>query len=366
MSSKEITSDHVEEFTEYLLQIFGMKVDPKTGEIRHADNEPVLIDTPNGPKPMMAYRELTKLKEHRLLNIFNDTDPRPPQLNWFYKQKRNELSILLADIMESAIGYKPGTINDEHEYVRLSITSLCAGDNKMLTAFKKITDNPEEIGKLITIFYKKQSSQKPELTKTAQLQTMLFNEEWRGTYSFPKKYWASWEKCFKHIFKIDDEKEFDSIYRFTSVLNSIPECEGFLRMYHRALQVLEKYYVAFHPEVGSFNLEMFDKHLPNIQKYYSLTDWVRTPSGTTAAMVQNTLSKPTNPLDPRTSTTPNQISLIPNASPRKVRSPLDPDPVRTGSFPSSGRVMSPFDANRISLGGRGGYLPPPRSPFLGR
>lgn len=323
VTKKEVTADDVEEFSEYLVSVCGVKIDPKTGEIRNSSDEPITVETSSGHKPMIVYRELTKLKNHVILNIFSDKSEHNAQLRWFWNQKSFELATMLQLIIESAIQYKAGTMTDEHEYVRLSIASMCPQtERKLLENFQKIQSS-----ELLELVYSKSN-------KTAQLQTRIFDEAYMKTLNIPTKQWNVIHKVFKHIFKVDDEKEFNSLFKFTSSLNSIPGCEAQLRVFHRCLQSMEKYYVAFFGGEG-FKLDWFERNLQNIQTYYALTDWIAQPSSATAEIKKAEHVKPENPLD-----RPKSDTIVLNSPSSRSRNPLDPEP-----------VIDPL------LGGRPGRMP---------
>jgi len=329
MSEAEVTADQAEDFTEYLIHVGGYVVDPKTGEIRFPDGSPAEAETSNGPKPIMAYRELTKLKQHLMLNIFSDADDDNAQLDWFYQNKSGEVGVRLQTIMKSAIAYKSGSITDENEYVRLSLSAHCPSDKKLAENFEKIL--PEH---LLSIFYAKAN-------KTCQLHTQMFDPEYRATLSIPQKHWVIFEKMMKQIFKFDDVQELYDTYKFTSALMTIPGCESKLRVYFMALRAMEKYMKAFIPDIQDMRLSYFEENLSKIQQFYSITKWVASPSSLTAERKIAETEKPRNPLDPISNDRPGLINLRPGGGASVGRSLMNGrDPLMSAGGPPRRNVVS--------------------------
>lgn len=261
----KVTPEDAEEFIEFLVTFGGtVKVDPKTGEIRNHEDLPIEIDTSSGKCPMLVYRELSRTKNHLVLNPFSDMSTDAVQLNWFYNRKAMELAVLLQMIIESAIQFKSdkqSKTEDPNQFVKLEISSILKGDSKLLKEFQKI--EPDD---LLDIVYSKKK-------KTAQLQSNIFDPDYIKTLDMKATIISQFQKAFLYIFKVDSYEEFLSEYKFTSGMLTIPDAEAKLRVLHMGHKKLEKYYKAFFPDADTVDLKMFDKHLPNLHKYYGITSW---------------------------------------------------------------------------------------------
>lgn len=264
MAENTVTSDDAEEFIEFLVEFGGTAiVDPKSGEIRDHKGEPIHISTAGGDLPMIVYREVSKTRNHLVLNPFTDNLVDNAQVEWFYSRKSMELAVVLQMVMEAAIEFHSAKkdTDDPDQFVKLEISSILKGDAKTLADFQKI-----QADDLLVIYYSTKQ-------KTAQLQTKIFDDDYIKTLDIKAKHLASFQKAFLHIFKCDTEAEFNSEYKYTSSLLTIPNAEAQLRVLYMGHKRLDKFYRAFFPELGTVNLDMFQKHIPNLHKYYGITAW---------------------------------------------------------------------------------------------
>jgi len=340
--SEEVSGEQVEDFSKFLIELGGFFIVEDSGEILFNDGDPVTIDIGEESKKVSSYKETSK-GDNLMLNIFSDNLVNTAAVDWFYTTKSKQMAILFQMIVSKAILYKSDEIKDSHEYVRMELTSLLKGDKKMLKDFEEL-----EIDDLLYILYKKKQ-------KTAQLQTKIFDKDWMNTKhdKIPAKHWTAFHKVFKHIFKVDDEDEFNETYKFTSSMLSIPQCEAQLRIILMTMQKLEKFFRAFHPDAPDFGLKEFSKHLPNIHKYHGVACWVNGSSTTRAELEKKSnapvVSMPKEFKSPFASATPSI----------QVSSPIiDLTPKKQTSF------QSPFAQMNTFGGGFGGNRGPQvRSPF---
>ena len=278
--SIEANSEAVENFTKYLVEITGAFRVKDNGEIVHYDGEEAVeIELGDMSKRLSSYREVSSLQDHLVLNIFTDNITNTAPVDWFYKIMSRQLSTVVRIILEKAIPHKE-EVEDDHQYVRMELASVFKGDKTVLKDLDRIDD--EDL--LYVHWFRKD--------KTAQLQTKIFDKEYLDSKSFKPKNINMIQKAFKVIFKFEEEADFNENYKFISSILSIPQCEARLRIILLALKKIEKFYVAFHPDFGGFNLQFFEDNLPNLTKYYSIACSVNAPSASIRSELESKSNAP--------------------------------------------------------------------------
>ena len=260
-----VTAEDAEEITQYLIEVGGgMKVDPRTGEIRREkDDTPFQVETVDGPKCILAYREVLKIDDHVVLNLFNDDDNDSAHIIWFYQNKSRTFSSLVSVLMELA--YLHDTKAKDKNYPLLELAAIVKkGTKDFIKDLFKI-----DVDDMLRIFYKRNK-------KTCQVQTNLFDENFATGSDISQKNLDVIQKCFLHIFKCDSYEEFTSEFKFTSAMHNVARAESHFRVIKKLLGKIEKYSVA----VGEppFELDVIERHMGNLHKYAALTSWIATPA----------------------------------------------------------------------------------------
>lgn len=257
------TPDMASAFTKYLVELTNYAfVDDDTNEIRDIKGDPIKIGSSGSDKPMMIFGPKLIADNHVILNVFSDNAIEGAQVSWFWRSQKAILGTMLKLVISEAITYK--SQNDDSDFIKMELAHILKGNAEMRTDFEKISFED-----LLTVFYQRK-------TKTAQLQTKIFDKEYMNTLDFKKKkHWDVFQKTFLAIFKVQSVEEFNALYQYTSKLVSIPKCEAKLMVVRKGLDAIGRYTEAF---LGiRYDTSMFDEHMPHLHQYYVVSAWSDAP-----------------------------------------------------------------------------------------
>jgi len=338
MSDQKATPEMASEFTKYLVELthYGF-VDDDTNEIRDIDGKPIEVTLTSTQKPMMIFGPKLIADNHVILNVFSDNAVEGAQVSWFWRTHRAVLGTMAKMVIDSAITYK--SQNDDSDFIKMELAHILKGDTKMKADFEKISFED-----LLTVFYQKK-------TKTAQLQTKIFDKEYIATLDIKKKYWDVFQKTFLTIFKVQSVEEFNQVYKFTSKLISVPKCEAKLMVIRKGLDALTRYTEAF---LGiKYDTSMFDVHMPQLHQYYIVSAWSDAP-------VASRMPEPVQNAQPVAShwSTPAPVATVSDAykSPMERLEEASKSAVTRFTGPMMGAgPKSPFDSNMVNTNIIPGY-----------
>lgn len=234
--SKSITD--VSEFVRSIIQLGGVyKLDSSDYIVDATSGDVVVVDYGNKQKkPIMLWSEKARLGEHVLLNIFGETINTSNERKWFYTFVSMLPGFILKNIMTAtvnlAIADKKGN-ESTSKYEVMDIVSPFVPDIDEKTKGELAAIDPAAVA---VIVYHKPS-------KTAQLQTKLFDEDYRGSIGkkIRTKTWTLIENMFKTFMSVTDVAQSNSTFKYEATILGMKQTDAMLHVLVKFVENIEAY-----------------------------------------------------------------------------------------------------------------------------
>lgn len=268
MSEIKVTPTDASEFLIYLIELGGAYyVDPKDHIIKTTEKNKVITipitDDVKGPQhPLMVFHDRMPMGDFVVLNPYEETIIESKEKDWFFHTRELILKKFVCVVYETIIS--ASTASDEE------LKDLGYGGLDIIAKFKDDIDHKTaaEFGKLLEDNVIRIEYDATE--RTAKLVTDLFDDEFvEGKKGIRKKSWKVFKGIMETIFKTDD---FTEHYAFKATSVSTPKCETILNVLAKVYDQLDEYLEKLLDI--DVDIHTFMKHLPNIELYRSITNFV--------------------------------------------------------------------------------------------
>lgn len=233
MEEKQVTIQDASQFVRSIIELGNVyKVDSTDFIVDTVDGSAATIDVKGQAKPIMIWSEKAKLGDHVLLNIFGETVNTTDERNWFYTFIGMLPGHIIRNMMTAIINAALSKEQDK-AYEAMDIISPFVKDIDEKTKTELNLISAKDIA---TIVYHKPS-------KTAQLQTKLFEEDFRTMYGkkIRGKTWKLFEAMFKTIMSIETEQQMSDTFKMSAVILGMKQTDAMLRVLVKFIENVDAY-----------------------------------------------------------------------------------------------------------------------------
>lgn len=233
MEEKKLTIQDASQFVRDLIEIGGVyKVDSTDFIVNTVDGAPATLEIKGQPKPIMIWSEKAKLGDHVLLNIFGETVNTTEERNWFYTflsmVPGHVLKNMMTAIINAALAKDQ---NGKYEAIEMISPFVKDIDDKTKNELNLLTARD-----IAVIVYHKPS-------KTAQLQTKLFDESFRQGIGkkIRTKTWKLFDAMFKALMSIPDEETMSKDFKISANILGMKQTDAMVRVIVKFAENVEQY-----------------------------------------------------------------------------------------------------------------------------
>lgn len=233
MEEKHVTIKDASQFVRSIIELGNVyKVDSTDFIVDTVDGSAATIEVKGQTKPIMIWSEKAKLGDHVLLNIFGETVNTTDERNWFYTFIGMLPGHIIRNMMISIINAALSKEQDK-AYEAMDVISPFVKDIDEKTKAELNLITAKEIA---TIVYHKPS-------KTAQLQTKLFEEDFRAMYGkkIRGKSWKLFEAMFKTIMNIESEQQMSDTFKVSAVILGMKQTDAMVRVLVKFVENVDAY-----------------------------------------------------------------------------------------------------------------------------
>lgn len=307
---QQLTNQDVQAFIEQLVTIGG---------INHLNKDMVIVDDKDEPQSIqdgdkvkaiqILHSGMIKDEDKFILNPFKMIEGNNPALTWFYSSRIMILATIVKEIILKLVELSVSKETESYDTLHLleNVSEFC--DKQTIEELSKINSLD-----YFRIFYNKR-------TRTAEAQTIIFSDDLESQYKLRKKTLTAVRTLMRNLFKLKDDENTLSAYKYHATILNIPEIDAKLHVYYQVLEVLELPAKLINQDLRS---EEFKKHLDNLEAYARMYAWFTAKTTQNKVVVNNNspqglpirqdVSVPVIPIQTSVPTVPTPVPPAPVAS----------------------------------------------------
>ena len=327
----QLTNEDVQAFIELLVTFGGVNSLDSNMVILEQDGTPHMIQDGDKSKPVqILHNGMVRDYNNYILNPLKMIEGSNPALNWFYMSRMLILSGIIKEIVLKVVELSVSKETENYDVLDLlnGVSESC--DKLTISELAKI--NPADY---FRIFYNKK-------TRTAEAQTMIFNDDIEAEKKLRKKTWVAVRNLMRNLFKLEKDETNLSKYSYHATILSFPEHDAKLHVMSQIIDLLDPWIKMVGHDLRG---EEFKKHLENLESYVRMFAWFTAKNSQDKLVVSNhapaglPVKQNTNPVIPSVPSVAPAVPVIPTAP----AVPTVPVATPTYGIPAApSTVVSPF------------------------
>jgi len=260
MEERHVTIQDAAQFVRELLELGGVyKIDSTDFIVSAIDGSVITVEVDGKNKPIMLWSEKAKLGDHVLLNIFGETINTTVERNWFYTFIGMLPGHIIKNMMMSIINSALSTTESNTYAMMEAITPFVKEiDEKTKTEFSLLT-----VRDIALIVFHKPS-------KTAQLQTKLFDEEFRKSLGkkIRVKTWTLFENMFKALMNVETVEQMHETFKYTATILGMKQTDAMVHVLLKFAENVDAFQKVFSGK--EFNLSSLISNQQNLEIFFGI------------------------------------------------------------------------------------------------
>lgn len=260
MEERHVTIQNAAQFVRELIELGNVyKIDNTDYITSVIDGSVITVEVDGKNKPIMLWSEKAKLGDHVLLNIFGETINTTVERNWFYTfigmLPGHIIKNMMMTIINAALSTEEKNTYKTMEVVAPFVTEI---DEKTKSEFSLLT-----VRDIATIVFHKPS-------KTAQLQTKLFDEEFRKAIGkkVRVKSWSLFENMFKTLMNIESVEQMYSTFKYSATILGMKQTDAMVHVLIKFAENIDAFQKVFSGK--EFNLAALATGLQDMELFFGI------------------------------------------------------------------------------------------------